>query len=52
MDYNMIVVRDACATVHDQHAHEVLMDLIFPRMCRVRTTTQVLQMIRGGRQGS
>ena len=46
MDYNMIVVRDACATVHDQQAHEVLMELLFPRMCRVRTTTQVLQMIR------
>jgi nicotinamidase-related amidase len=46
MDYNMIVVRDACATVHDQHSHDVLMDLIFPRMCRVRTTDQVLQMIR------
>jgi nicotinamidase-related amidase len=48
MDYNMIIVRDACATVHDQQAHEVLMDLIFPRMCRVRTTEQALQMIRKG----
>ena len=46
LDYNMIVVRDACATVHDQRAHDVLMDLIFPRMCRVRTTDQVLQMIK------
>jgi ureidoacrylate peracid hydrolase len=46
LDYNMIVVRDACATIHDLRAHDVLMDLIFPRMCRVRTTDQVLQMIK------
>ncbi|MBI4526110.1 MAG: cysteine hydrolase [Deltaproteobacteria bacterium] len=46
MDYNLIVVRDACATGRDQRAHEVLMDLVFPRMSRVRTTDQVLQMIR------
>ncbi len=45
LDYNMIVVRDACATSHDQRAHDTLMDLIFPRMSRVRTTDQVLQMI-------
>ena len=45
LDYNMIVARDACATVHDQRAHDVLMDLIFPRMCRVRSVDQVLQMI-------
>jgi nicotinamidase-related amidase len=45
MDYNMIVARDACATNHDQRAHDVLMDLIFPRMARVRTTHQVLRMI-------
>ncbi|MGH7771021.1 MAG: cysteine hydrolase [Candidatus Binatia bacterium] len=46
MDYNMIVVRDACASSHDQRAHDVLMDLIFPRMSRVRSTDQVLQMIQ------
>jgi ureidoacrylate peracid hydrolase len=45
MDYHMVVVRDACATNHDQRAHDTLMDLIFPRMSRVRTTDQVLQMI-------
>lgn len=41
----MIVVRDACATSHDQRAHDFLMELIFPRMARVRTTEQVLKMI-------
>jgi ureidoacrylate peracid hydrolase len=45
MDYNMIVVRDACATNHNQLAHDTLMDFIFPRMSRVRTTDQVLRMI-------
>jgi nicotinamidase-related amidase len=45
MDYNFIVARDACATNHDQRAHDALMDLIFPRMSRVRTTDQVLKMI-------
>jgi nicotinamidase-related amidase len=46
LDYNMIVVRDACGTSHDQRAHDTLMELIFPRMSRVRTTDQVLQMIQ------
>lgn len=45
LDYNMIVVSDACGTSHDQRAHDVLMELIFPRMSRVRTTEQVLEMI-------
>lgn len=49
LDYNMIVVRDACATVHDRRAHDVLMDLVFPRMCRVRSVDQVLQMIKEAR---
>ena len=42
----MIVVRDACGTSHDQRAHDMLMELIFPRMSRVRTTDQVLEMIQ------
>ena len=46
MDYNIIVASDACATSHDQRAHDTLMELIFPRMFRVRTTDQVLQMIK------
>ncbi|MBI4526431.1 MAG: cysteine hydrolase [Deltaproteobacteria bacterium] len=46
MDYNLIVASDACATSHDQRAHDLLMELIFPRMSRVRTTEQVLRMIR------
>jgi ureidoacrylate peracid hydrolase len=46
LDYNMIVVRDACGTSHDQRAHDTLMELIFPRMSRVRTTDQVLKMMQ------
>ena len=46
LDYNMIVVRDACGTSHDQRAHDLLMELIFPRMSRVRTTDQVIEMIQ------
>lgn len=49
MDYHMIVVRDACATNHDQRAHDILMDAVFPRMSRVRTTDQVLEMIERAR---
>ena len=45
LDYNMIVVSDACGTSHDQRAHDTLMDLVFPRMSRVRTTDQVIEMI-------
>lgn len=45
MDYNMIVVNDACGTSHDPRVQDMLMTLIFPRMARVRTTDQVLQMI-------
>lgn len=50
LDYNLIVVSDACGTSHDQRAHDLLMELIFPRMARVRTTDQVLQLIQKGKQ--
>jgi nicotinamidase-related amidase len=46
MDYNTIVVSDACGTSHDQRAHDMLMELVFPRMARVRTTEQMLEMLR------
>jgi nicotinamidase-related amidase len=49
LDYNLIILRDACATIHDQRAHDVLMDLMFPRMGRVRTVDQVLRMIEEAR---
>ena len=46
LDYNMIVASDACGTSHEQRAHDVLMELVFPRMSRVRTTEQVIEMIQ------
>ncbi len=46
LDYNMIVVSDACGTSHDQRAHDTLMELILPRMSRVRTTDQVIAMMQ------
>ncbi len=45
LDYNVIVVSDACGTSHDQRVHDMLMELVFPRMSRVRTTDQVIEMI-------
>ncbi len=43
----MIVVRDACdAGSQNQTVNDTLMDLIFPRMSRVRMTDEVLEMIR------
>ena len=43
MDFNMIVVRDACATNHAQEAHDTLMDLLFPvwRVCAALTKFSV-----------
>lgn len=50
LDYNMIVVSDACGTSHDQRAHDMLMQLVFPRMSRVRTTDQVIEMINKAKE--
>ena len=49
LDYNMIVASDACGTSHDQRAHDILMELVFPRMSRVRTTDQVIAMLQKAR---
>jgi nicotinamidase-related amidase len=46
LDYNLIVASDACGTSHDQRAHDMLMQSVFPRMSRVRTTDQVIEMIQ------
>jgi nicotinamidase-related amidase len=50
LDYHTIVVHDACGTSHDQRAHDFLMELIFPRMGRVRSTDEVLEMIRQAKE--
>ena len=43
LDYNLIIVRDACSG--SDACLNVFMEKIFPKMARVRTTDQVLQMI-------
>ena len=45
LDYNIIVVRDACSNSYDD-SMAAFMDKIFPRMGRVRSTDQVLELIR------
>ena len=45
LDYSVIVVRDACGNSHDD-SMAAFMNTVFPRMGRVRTTEQVLGMIR------
>jgi nicotinamidase-related amidase len=44
-DYNIIVVRDACSNSHED-SMDALMNTVFPRMARIRTTDQVLEMIK------
>ncbi|MFQ5683245.1 MAG: cysteine hydrolase [Candidatus Binatia bacterium] len=44
LDYNVVVVRDAC-TNSRADSMAVFMEKVFPRMARVRTTDEVLQMI-------
>jgi len=46
-DYHVIVARDACSNSYPD-SMAAFMDTVFPRMARVKTTDQVLQMIRGG----
>ena len=46
LDYNMIVASDASGTSHDPRAHDMLMEIVFPRMARVRSTQQVIDMIQ------
>ena len=47
LDYNAIVVRDACSNSHED-SMAAFMNTVFPRMARVRSTDQVLEMIRKG----
>ena len=44
LDYHLIIVRDACSNSHDD-SMAIFMGKIFPRMARVRTTDQVIELI-------
>jgi nicotinamidase-related amidase len=49
MDYSAILVHDACVGENEE-AHKALMERVFPRMARIRTTDEVLRMITGGKK--
>ena len=44
LDYNLVIVSDAC-TSPERDNHDQLMARVFPRMARVRTTAQVIDML-------
>ena len=48
LDYHVIVVRDACSNSH-QDSMAAFMNTVFPRMARVRTTDNVIELIRNGK---
>jgi nicotinamidase-related amidase len=50
MDYNTVIVSDAC-TSPERDNHEQMMRRIFPRMARVRTAHQVVEMLARGLGG-
>ena len=47
MDYNTVIVSDAC-TSPERDNHDQMMRRIFPRMARVRTARQVVEMLARG----
>ena len=46
LDYNLVIVSDACTSPESDN-HDQLMRRVFPRMSRVRTTSQVLAIWPG-----
>jgi len=46
LDYNLVVVTDACTSPEEDN-HRQFMQRIFPRMARVRTAGQVVRMLGG-----
>jgi nicotinamidase-related amidase len=44
MDYNLVIVSDACTSPEEDN-HAQFMQRVFPRMARVRTAEQVLHML-------
>jgi nicotinamidase-related amidase len=44
LDFDLVIVRDACTSARTA-AHDMLMESVFPRFARVRTTDEVLSMI-------
>ena len=47
LDYNLVVVSDACSSP-EQDNHDQFMRRIFPRMARVRTSAQIVALLSAG----
>lgn len=47
LDYNLVIVRDAC-TAHELDNHEQFMTRLFPQIARVRSTQEVLRLLEPG----
>lgn len=45
LGYNLVIVSDACTSLK-QAVHDQLMHEVFPRLARVRTTAQTLEMLQ------
>lgn len=45
MDYNLVIVSDAC-TSRVRHTHDQLMQNVFPRLAWVRTAAEVVALLR------
>jgi nicotinamidase-related amidase len=45
LDYNLVIASDAC-TSPERDNHDQLMRRVFPRMARVRTTREIVAMLR------
>ena len=45
LDYNLVIAADACTSAKHE-VHEQLMREVFPRLARVRTTMQVMEMLK------
>lgn len=47
LDYNLVIASDACSSP-EQDNHDQFMRRAFPRMARVRTATQIIDMLHAG----
>jgi nicotinamidase-related amidase len=45
LDYNLVIVADACTSAK-REVHEQLMREVYSRLARVRSTIQVLEMLK------
>ena len=45
LDYHLVIAADACTSAK-RDVHEQLVREVFPRLARVRTTMQVLEMLK------